>query len=99
MSVVPDGLIVGSLMTETGGVFRLEARSAKGLSSSMNGEFRNGEVFPNPEDEDVKSPRGGDDIVLVDQTQAFAKKLYAWSWQRRLGIREFGDSRLTAQHC
>jgi hypothetical protein len=41
----------------------------------MNGEFRNGEVFPNPEEEDVKSPRGGDDIVLVDRTQAFAKNL------------------------
>ena len=50
MDASPAGLIVGSRMTDTGGVFRLEARSAKGLSSSMKGEFRNGEVVPNPDD-------------------------------------------------
>jgi hypothetical protein len=73
-------------MTDTGGVFRLEARSAKGLSSSMNGEFRNGEVVPNPDDADVKSPRGGDDMVFFYQTLAFAEMLksirleLAWSF-------------------
>jgi hypothetical protein len=51
-------------MTGMEGVFRLGARSAKGLSSSMNGEPLNGDAFPNPEEVDVKSPRGGDDIFL-----------------------------------
>lgn len=49
---VPDGVIAGSWMMETGGVFLLDARSAKGLSSSMKGEPLNGDTFPNPVDED-----------------------------------------------
>ena len=55
------------LMTETGGVFRLGARSANGLSSSMNGEPLNGDVDPKPLVEDTKSPRGGDDILETDE--------------------------------
>ena len=49
-------------MTDTG-VFRVEARSAKGLSSSMNGEPPNGDVDPKALVDDIKSPRGGDDIL------------------------------------
>lgn len=45
-------------------VVRLEARSAKGLSSSMKGELLNGDASPNPE-VDVKPPLGGDDIFSV----------------------------------
>ena len=50
-------------MTDTGAAFRLEARSANGLSSSMNGETRNGDTDPKPADDEEKSPRGGDDIA------------------------------------
>jgi hypothetical protein len=46
-------------MTATGGTFRLGARSANGLSSSIKGEPRKGDVFPYPAVE-PKSPRGGD---------------------------------------
>jgi len=62
---VPGAGIEGVPMTETGGVFLLGARSANGLSSSMNGEPLNGDVDPKPLVEDTKSPRGGDDILQV----------------------------------
>jgi hypothetical protein len=64
---VPGGGIEGVPMTETGGVFRLGARSANGLSSSMNGEPLNGDVDPKPLVEDTKSPCGGDDILETDE--------------------------------
>jgi hypothetical protein len=38
MTDLPGGLMTESGMTAIGGVFRLEARSANGLSSSMKGE-------------------------------------------------------------
>ena len=49
-------------MTDTG-VFRLGARSAKGLSSSMKGEPPKGDTCPYPVDVDVKSPLGGELIL------------------------------------
>jgi hypothetical protein len=56
-------VIVASRMTDTGTAFRLEARSANGLSSSINGDPRNGDADPKPAEADEKSPRGGDDMV------------------------------------
>jgi len=50
-------------MTDTGGVFRLGARSAKGLSSSMKGEPLKGDTCPYPVDVDAKSPLGGELIL------------------------------------
>jgi hypothetical protein len=47
-------------MTEMGGGARAEARSANGLSSSMNGDPRKGEPLPNPVAVVPKSPRGGE---------------------------------------
>ena len=47
-------------MTEIGGVLRLEARSAKGLSSSKP---LNGDPVPYPVEAVPKSPRGGDVIL------------------------------------
>ena len=61
--IVLGELMEGSRRTGTGAAFRLEARSAKGLSSSMKGDPRNGDTDPNAAAEDEKSPRGGDDIV------------------------------------
>jgi hypothetical protein len=55
--------MAGSRMTDTGAAFRLEARSAKGLSSSINGDPRNGDTDPKPAEAAEKSPRGGDDMV------------------------------------
>jgi len=59
---IPGGGI-GVSRSPTGGVFRLDARSAKGLSSSMKGEPLKGEVFPNPPEPEPKSPRGGDAML------------------------------------
>jgi len=52
-------------MTEIGGVFRLEARSANGLSSSINGEPLKGDPVPYPVEAEAKSPRGGDVIFAL----------------------------------
>ena len=46
--------------TDIGGGTRLEARSANGLSSSINGDPLKGEPLPNPELAAPKSPRGGE---------------------------------------
>ena len=50
--------------TDIGGGARLEAKSAKGLSSSMKGEPLNGEEDPNPPAADVKSPPRGGELIL-----------------------------------
>jgi len=59
--------------TVIGGGARLEARSANGLSSSINGEPLNGEELPNPAAAaaaSVKS-RGGELISVLECSQLF----------------------------
>ena len=57
---IPGAVMLG---VDIGGVFRTEARSANGLSSSMKGDPPKREADPYPVDGEEKSPRGGDDIV------------------------------------
>ena len=52
-----------------GGVFRVDARSAKGLSSSINGEPLKGEALPNPPELEPKSPLGGDVILSLSEEE------------------------------
>jgi hypothetical protein len=77
-----------SAITDTGGVFLLEARSAKGLSSSMNGEPPKRDAAPYPEEEDAKSPRGGDDIFLCRREENSKKRgcPKRGGWNSEVGI-------------
>ena len=76
-------------MTDTGGVFRLGARSAKGLSSSMKGEPLKGDICPYPVDADAKSPPGGELILSFVCLKVTMERVEEIKNRQKLGTQSF----------